>query len=58
MERAIEIIKGLSTQTYITSTALAEQLNVSSRTIRNDVALLNQELKKMEHISSPKHGMG
>ena len=46
MERAIEIIKGLSTQTYTTSTALAEQLNVSSRTIRNNVSLLNQELKK------------
>ena len=59
MERAIEIIKGLSTQTYITSTALAEQLNVSSRTIRNDVALLNQELKKNGAYieSKARHGL-
>ena len=46
MDRAIDIIKSLSTQSYTTSKALAEQLNVSSRTIRNDVRLLNQELKK------------
>lgn len=59
MDRAIDIIKGLSTQSYTTSKALAEQLNVSSRTIRNDVSLLNQELKKNGAYieSKARHGM-
>ena len=59
MDRAIDIIKSLSTQSYTTSKALAEQLNVSSRTIRNDVRLLNQELKKNGAYieSKARHGM-
>lgn len=59
MDRAIDIIKSLATQSYTTSKALAEQLNVSSRTIRNDVRLLNQELKKNGAYieSKARHGM-
>lgn len=46
MDRAIDIIKGLSTQSYTTSKALAEQLNVSSRTIRNDVKSAKSGIKE------------
>lgn len=59
MDRAIDIMKSLSTQSYTTSKALAEQLKVSSRTIRNDISLLNQELKKNGAYieSKARHGM-
>ncbi len=46
MERTQKILQYLSEDSYITSAKLAELLHVSSKTIRNDVEQLNEQLRK------------
>lgn len=44
MKRYQELLRFLSEDEYVTTSHLAEQLGISSRTVRSDIAQLNQEL--------------
>ena len=49
-ERKISIVKQLQQNNGISLAEMAEKLNVSTRTIRNDLKLINEELEDAAFI--------
>ncbi|MBP3817325.1 MAG: transcription antiterminator [Butyrivibrio sp.] len=59
MERWLKLLNMLSEDSYITNKRLSEQLNVSKRTIYNDIAGLNDTLRShgAQIITKPHYGI-
>ena len=58
MSRLLKLLEIIPTDEYITSDALSQILNVSSKTIRNDIIALNRFFNEQgaEIISKPRYG--
>lgn len=59
MNRKATLLKNLSDSTYITASKLAEILNVSPRTVRNEITELNERMSKSgaQIISKARYGI-